>query len=197
MQTTCDACGGAGAVVEKPCPSCNGQGLVARKVRVQFDVPPGVDSGMSMRLRGEGEPPPAGSGGGERGDLYIAFEVAEHAIFTRDGVDIYIDQPLSFSQLALGVEITVPCLHGEQALQVPPGTQTHKVFRLRGKGMPTGGGDHGDQYVRIVAVTPRKLTDNQKKLFQELAKESKEDLKPFQKKSFFEKVKDTIEDVVG
>ncbi len=198
VQTTCDRCGGAGSIIEKPCAGCHGQGLVGKKVEVKFDIPPGVDNGMSMRLRGEGEPYAGQNGAtGERGDLYVNFEVKEHEVFAREGSDIYIETPISFSQAALGATISVPTLHGDQELPVPHGTQSHKVFRLKGKGMPTGNGGFGDQYVRIVVITPKKLNDRQKELLRELAKESKEDFKEYRKKSFFEKVKDTIEDVVG
>lgn len=196
VQTTCDHCGGAGSIIEKPCGTCGGAGLTPKKVNVSFDVPRGIDNGMSLRLRGEGEPL-AAKGGGQRGDLYVAFEVKEHEFFAREQKDIYLEMPLSFTQAALGAEITVPCLHGEQTVEVPPGTQTHKVFRLKGKGMPDGSGGFGDQFVRALVLTPRKLTDRQKDLLRQLAEESKEDYKEYKKKGFFEKMKEKIEDAVG
>ncbi len=196
VQTTCDACGGAGNVVETPCPTCSGSGFVAKKATVNFDIPPGVDNGMQMRIRGEGEAAIGGSGGG-RGDLYVSFEVKEHETFAREGRDVYLDCPISFSQAALGAAISVPSLHGDQEVDIPHGTQSQKVFRLKGKGMPDGQGGFGDQFVRVNLVTPTRLNDRQKELFRELAKESKEDLKPHRKKSFFRKVRETIEDVVG
>lgn len=197
VQTTCDQCGGAGTVIANPCTTCRGAGLVAQKVTVTFNIPPGIDEGMSMRLRGQGEPAGAGAGRSERGDLYVNFQVKEHEQFTRDGHNILLDMPVSYTQAALGAEIEVPSLHGEQKLAIPPGTQSHTVFRLRGKGMPTGNGSHGDQFVRTVIVTPKKLTDKQRELLEQLALESKEDFRKYRRKSFFEKVRDTIVDVVS
>lgn len=195
VQTTCDACGGAGSIIEKPCPTCSGAGMVAQKVTVPFDIPPGVDNGMQMRIRGEGEPAP--QAGGERGDLYVNFEIADSETFVREGTNLYTEVPVSFAQAALGANVAVPCLHGEQKIDVPAGTQTHTVFRLRGKGMPNGQGGFGDQLVRVVVATPRKLSEKQKELLRELAREGQEELKPRKKRSFFERVKDAVEDVVG
>lgn len=195
VQMACDHCGGSGETIDSKCATCNGQGLMPRKVDIKFDIPAGVDNGMTMRLRGEGEPHPRAQGA--RGDLYVGFEVTEHAIFAREGKDIYIEQPITFAQAALGAEITVPTLHGDANIGIPPATQTQKVFRLRSKGMPDGSGGFGDQYVRAVVVTPKKLTKRQEELLREFARESNEDLKEFRKKSFFSKVKETIEDVVG
>jgi molecular chaperone DnaJ len=196
VQTTCDMCGGAGTVVEVPCPTCSGSGFGTKKATVNFDIPAGVDNGMSMRIRGEGEAA-AGGKSAERGDLYVSFELKDHETFAREGKDVYLEYPLSFAQAALGAEISVPSLHGDQSVDIPPGTQAQKVFRLKGKGMPDGHGAFGDQYVRVNVVTPTRLTEKQKELFRELARELKEDLKPHRKKSFFQKVRDTIEDVVG
>ncbi|MDK2970561.1 MAG: molecular chaperone DnaJ [Candidatus Sumerlaeota bacterium] len=195
VQTTCEACGGAGTVITKPCPDCGGEALIGKKVEVSFDIPPGVDDGMSLRLRGEGEA--AQGSGSTRGDLYVGFQVREHDVFTREGTNIILEMPISFTQSALGAELTVPTLHGDQTVQIPPGTQSHTVFRLRGKGMPAGDGSYGDQYLRTVVVTPRKLNDRQRELLRELAAESKEDYHAYRKKSFFQKLRDTILDVGG
>ena len=193
VQTTCDACGGAGSILEQACPTCAGGGLVAKRVQVKFHAPAGVDTGMSLQLRGEGEPAPPTAPGGERGDLYVAFEIKEHEHFHREGTNIYSEAPLSFAMAALGAEIMVPTLHGEQTLQVKPGTQSHVVHRLRGKGMPDGSGAFGDHFVRLIVETPTKLTDKQRKLLEEFARESKEELKPYKKKSFFQKAKEVFE----
>jgi molecular chaperone DnaJ len=195
VQTTCDQCGGAGTTISKPCPDCRGEGLVPRKVELAFDIPAGVDDGMSLRLRGEGEPAPQGRG--ERGDLYVNFQMREHDLYTREGSHIHLDLPVSITQCALGAEIRVPTLHGEQIVNLPSGTQSHTVFRLRGKGMPAGNGTFGDQFVRTIVVTPRKLTDRQRELLLALAEESHEDYHSCRKKSFFQKLKDTIVDVVS
>jgi len=195
VQTTCRICEGRGTIIEEKCPTCSGSCFVKKKVEIPIEIPQGVDNGMSLRLRGEGEP--FAGEGGLRGDLYVNFEIKEHEVFTRDGDDIYIEYPMTYAQAALGTEMEVPTLEGDKKLPIPPGTQTHKVFRLRGIGMPGQGGHRGDQFVRVVVVTPRKMTDKQKDLLKEFAALSKEDLKKYKKKGFFEKMKQTIEDVVG
>lgn len=197
VQTTCRICNGQGSIIEQPCTTCNGGGFKKKKVEVPFEIPAGVDNGMSLRIRGEGEPMPGNESKNLRGDLYINFELKEHESFTREGQDLYLEQPLSITQATLGSEIDLHTLHGDKKLPVPPGTQTHQVFRLKGLGMPTGNGGFGDLFVRTIVVTPKKLSEKQKELLKEFAKLSNEDLKQYKKKSFFSKIKETIEDVVG
>jgi molecular chaperone DnaJ len=197
VQSTCRYCNGQGVIIESPCTTCNGSGFKKKKVEVPFEIPAGVDNGMSLRIRGEGEPLPGNTSTNLRGDLYINFELKEHERFTREGNDLYLEQPISFSQAGLGSEIPLQTLHGEKTLPLPPGTQSHQVFRMKGFGMPTGQGGFGDLFVRTIVVTPKKLSDKQKELLKEFAKLSNEDLKQYKKKSFFDKIRETIEDVVG
>lgn len=190
VETTCPTCRGNGQLIENPCEACSGNGMVGRKAHVQFLIPSGVDNGMSLRVRGDGE---AGLRGGERGDLLVRFEVEEHPVFKREGADIYMEETISFPMAALGAEIDIDTLHGTESLTIPPGTQNHRMFKLRGKGMPNsaGGRSYGDQFVRIAVEVPHKLTQRQKELLVEFAKESGEDFKPGHR-SFLDKLKETF-----
>ncbi len=183
IETTCDACGGTGQIIEDPCTSCRGKGRIPKKVTVKFKVPAGVDNGMSLRIRGEGEAPPPG---GERGDLLIRFELKEHKEFVRENSDVYYEKKISFCMAALGVELEIPTLHGAETLKIPAGTQTHHVFKLSGKGMPVSPDSrhYGDQYVRVVVEIPKKLTSRQRELLEEFMKERGETFKPASKGLF-------------
>jgi molecular chaperone DnaJ len=161
---------------------------VGRKTAtLQVKIPAGVDSGARLKLRGEGETPPAG---GVPGDLYILIQVKEHPLFKRQDHTVICDIPISFPQAALGTEIEVPTLEGKIKLKVPAGTQSGNVFRLRGKGivsLNTGG--RGDQLVRVIVEIPRKLTTRQREILEEFARLDGEDVNPMSK-GFFEKVKE-------
>jgi molecular chaperone DnaJ len=171
---TCNACGGKGTIVKTPCPRCQGSGTVQRQRRITVDIPPGVDTGSRLRLRGEGE---AGSTGGPTGDLYVVIHVKPHAVFTRNGSDVLCEVPIGFSQAALGAEVTVPTLGGEAMLKIPAGTQSHTLFRLRGKGLPhLRGFGRGDELVRVLVHTPKKLSTRQRELLRNLAKELGDDV---------------------
>jgi molecular chaperone DnaJ len=149
-------------------------------------IPPGVDSGSRLKLRGEGE---TGLSGGPAGDLYVDIEVEPHPLFVRDGLDIICEVPISFVHAALGMEIDVPTLEGKVKMKIPLGTQSGKVFRLRGKGVKDPQGYHqGDQLVRVVVETPSHLTIKQKELLKEFAELGGEEVHPLTK-GFFEKVK--------
>lgn len=189
IETACPTCGGSGKVIADPCDSCNGQGRIPGKAEVEFSVPPGVDSGMSLRVPGEGE---AGPPGGERGDLIVRFEIEEHEHFAREGADIYHEAHISFPLATLGGEITVPTLHGEEKIKIPHGTPTHKVFKLRGKGMQrsVNGVSFGDQYVRVVVDVPTKINARQKELLEEFAELSGSPVKA--SKGFFQSLKDRL-----
>jgi molecular chaperone DnaJ len=165
---TCRQCGGAGRVITKPCPECRGHGQVARQRKLTVRIPAGIASGQRLRLHGEGE---AGAAGGPSGDLYVVVHVADHPVFRREGDDLYCRVPVTFPILALGGEVTVPTLDGSEKLTIPEATESGKVFRLRGKGMPsvTGRG-RGDLQVLVEVVTPRKLTREQRALLEQLAK---------------------------
>lgn len=149
---TCPRCGGAGRVVKHPCHACHGEGRVEVERTVEVKIPAGVDTGSRLRLTGEGE---QGRRGGRRGDLYVVLHVAAHERFERDGADVWSELELTYAQAVLGAEVDVETLHGEVALDIPPGTQPGKEFRLRGKGMPRlGGSGKGDHRVRTVIAVP-------------------------------------------
>ncbi|MEL7312270.1 MAG: molecular chaperone DnaJ [Pseudomonadota bacterium] len=162
VQQTCPQCHGEGTVIKDPCRTCDGRGRVRKTRTLQVKIPAGVDSGDRIRLTGEGE---AGKNGGPSGDLYVEIRLREHDVFERDGPDLHCDVPLRFVTAALGGSVNVPTLDGEVTLKVPPGTQTGKVFRLRGKGVPTVRiQDPGDLYCRVTVETPVNLTADQKEL---------------------------------
>lgn len=165
VQQTCPSCRGRGSIIADPCRSCNGQGRVEETKTLQVKVPAGVDTGDRIRLSGEGE---AGDAGGPAGDLYVQVHVREHAIFKRDGADLYCEVPIDFVDAALGGELEVPTLDGRVKLKVPAETQTGKLFKLRGKGVtPVRGGGVGDLLCRVVVETPVNLTGKQKELLRE------------------------------
>ncbi|HLS80022.1 MAG TPA: molecular chaperone DnaJ [Steroidobacter sp.] len=162
VQQTCPRCKGRGQVIAEPCDACLGQGRVRRKKTLSVKTPAGVDTGDRIRLAGEGE---AGRNGGPPGDLYVEIRVREHPIFTRDGVHLSCDAPVSFATATLGGVIKVPTLGGHVELKVPSETQSGRVFRLREKGVkPVRGGPTGDLFCRVVVETPVNLTDEQKEL---------------------------------
>jgi molecular chaperone DnaJ len=195
VQQTCPSCRGQGKVVSDPCTSCRGQGRVERSKTLSVKVPPGVDTGDRIRLSGEGE---AGPNGGPNGDLFVEMSVRKHAIFDRDGKDLHCDAPITFSDAALGGELEVPTLEGRVKLKIPEGTQTGKLFRLRGKGVkPVRDGSVGDLLCRVVVETPVQLTKKQKELlqqFQESLTEGGTKQSPKQT-SWFEGVKSFFDDM--
>ena len=195
VQQTCPSCRGQGKVVSDPCTSCRGQGRVERSKTLSVKVPPGVDTGDRIRLSGEGE---AGPSGGPNGDLFVEMSVRKHAIFERDGKDLHCDAPITFSDAALGGELEVPTLEGRVKLKIPEGTQTGKLFRLRGKGVkPVRGGSVGDLLCRVVVETPVQLTKQQRELlqqFQESLTEGGTKQSPKQT-SWFEGVKSFFDDM--
>ena len=186
---TCPTCQGAGQIVKERCLECRGQGRLEREKTIELRIPPGVDTGTRLRVAGEGEP---GPNGGPAGDLYVVLEVKEHAFFERRGADLYCTIPLSVAQAALGTELQVPGLTGEERLKIPEGTQSGAVFRIKGKGLadPRGGGK-GDLYYHVRVLTPTKLTRDQRKLMEQLGATLKMENKPADRNSsLFDKVKD-------
>lgn len=184
---TCHQCGGQGSVITDPCDTCRGTGLGRKTTNLQVKIPAGVDSGARLKLRGEGETPPTG---GVPGDLYILIHVKEHPLFKRQDNTVICDIPISFPHAALGTEIEVPTLEGKIKLKVPAGTQSDSVFRLRGKGIVSlNGGRRGDQLVRVMVETPRKLSARQREILEEFARLDGADVHPMSK-GFFEKVKE-------
>jgi molecular chaperone DnaJ len=166
-RTTCPRCGGTGKIVENPCPNCQGEGVEKVTKTVEVNVPAGIETGQQIRLQGYGN---KGMNGGPNGDLYIVFEVQKSDTFRREGDDIVIDVPITFSQAALGDEIEVPTVYGDVMLKIPSGTQSGSKFRIRGKGAPNVRTKRkGDQHVIAHVVTPTKLSTEQKKLFEQLA----------------------------
>lgn len=162
IQQTCPTCKGVGTIIADPCKACNGRGRIAKTKKLSVKVPAGVDDGDRIRLAGEGE---AGRNGGPPGDLYVEIRVAPHKIFERDGPDLSCEVPVSIATAALGGEVEMPTLDGHVSLKIPSGTQSGKVFRLRGKGVTTVREPHrGDLFVRVVVETPVNLTDEQQKL---------------------------------
>lgn len=164
---TCGQCRGTGKVITKPCATCHGAGTVEQTRKLTVKIPAGIATGQRLRLAGEGE---AGTLGGPAGDLYVVVFVQEHKFFQRDGNNLHCAVPLPFTTLALGSEIKVPGLDGDETVKIPEGTQPGTTFRLRGKGMPdVSGRGHGDMLVTIQGVTPKRLTKEQKKLLEQLA----------------------------
>ncbi|MDO8681638.1 MAG: molecular chaperone DnaJ [Acidobacteriota bacterium] len=164
---TCGQCRGAGKVITKPCPTCKGGGTIEQTRKLTVKIPAGIATGQRLRLTGEGE---AGTQGGPTGDLYVVIIVREHEFFQRDGNDLHCHVPLPFTTLALGGEIKVPGIDGNETIKIAESTQTGTTFRLRAKGMPdVSGRGRGDLLVTVQAVTPKKLSKEQKKLLEELA----------------------------
>lgn len=162
VQQTCPRCHGAGKIINDPCVSCHGQGRVREQKTLSVRIPAGVDTGDRIRLAGEGE---AGDHGGPAGDLYVQIEVKPHPIFTRDGSNLYCEVPIRFTTAALGGELEVPTLDGQVKLRIPHGTQTGRMFRLRGKGVKSVRGTQvGDLICRVSVETPVKLTSEQEEL---------------------------------
>jgi len=166
---TCTRCQGRGSIIKDPCRECHGTGRVRRVRKVEVKIPAGIDDGAHLRLAGEGE---AGLRGGRAGDLYLQIRIKPHPIFKREENTVICEVPISFVKAALGGEVSVPTLDGPVKMKIPPGTQTNKIFRLRGKGIPyLHSNARGDQLVRIIVETPVNLTSEQKQLlkrFEEL-----------------------------
>ena len=192
-QVTCDVCHGTGQEIKDPCQTCRGTGREKQSHTVSVKIPAGVETGQQIRLAGQGE---AGFNGGPYGDLFVVINVNPSDKFTRDGSTIYYTLNISFVQAALGDTVEVPTVHGNVEMVIPAGTQTGKTFRLKGKGAPRlRGGSQGDQLVTVKIVTPTKLNDAQKEALLAFAKASGDEKVAPQKKGFFNKVKDVLEDL--
>jgi molecular chaperone DnaJ len=187
---TCPTCGGVGETIATPCRTCNGQGFESRRIRKTLAVPPGVDDGTQLRLAGEGEP---GVNGGPRGKLVVVLHVRPHKYFRRRGDDILLDVGINVAQAALGARIEVPTVDGPESVQVPPGTQPGKVVRLRGKGVPhLQQSGRGDELVVLSVEVPRRLSDDQRHLFEQLAGTLGADVTPHEK-GFLERLRELLE----
>lgn len=188
--TTCPRCHGTGEVINTPCSKCRGRKRVHGSKTISIEIPAGVDDGTRIRLTGEGD---AGERGGPPGNLYVNIRVKPHELFERQGNDIYLELPLNVAQAALGDEMEIPTLDGEELLDIPPGAQTGQTFRLRGKGVPYLRREgRGDQVIRVFAVTPTNLTTEQKELLQELSKTLGREVIPRRGKNFMDWLKDAF-----
>jgi molecular chaperone DnaJ len=185
ISTTCGRCYGQGQIITDPCETCGGSGQMRVQRRVHLRVPPGVDEGSRLRLRGEGEP---GEGGGPPGDLYVVIHIQPHEFFERRGDDILCRLYISYPQAALGAKVTVPTLYGEEEIKIPPGTQSGTQFRIRGAGMPRlGGYGSGDQIVEVSIKVPKKLSKREEELLRELAEISGDEVLVKKKKGFWKR----------
>ncbi|HEY5702085.1 MAG TPA: molecular chaperone DnaJ [Gammaproteobacteria bacterium] len=165
LQQTCPQCRGNGKIIKEPCPACQGQGRVRDTKTISVKIPPGVDTGDRIRLAGEGE---AGENGGPPGDLYVHVTVKEHPIFTREGVNLHCDVPITIATATLGGELEIPTLDGRVKLKIPAETQSGKQFRLRGKGVRSvRSSQKGDLLCRVMVETPVNLTREQKDLLKQ------------------------------
>jgi molecular chaperone DnaJ len=166
--SVCSECHGEGVIIKEYCPDCRGSGYQKSKRRISVRVPAGIDDGNGIRITGEGE---AGYRGGPAGNLYVIVSVKPHEYFTREGNDVVYELPVNFAQAALGVELSVPTLHGVCQLKIPAGSQSGKIFHLKSKGIPhLHGRGTGDQLVVLRVVTPDSLNKEQRRLFEELSK---------------------------
>jgi molecular chaperone DnaJ len=191
---TCGQCRGVGRIINKPCLTCRGAGRVQRERKLTIKIPPGIATGQRLRLQGEGE---SGPQGGPAGDLYVVILVQDHAFFQRDGTTLHCQVPINFTTLALGGEVTIPTLEGNEPLTIPPGTQAGHTFELRGRGMPdVSGRGRGDLLVGVTVSTPRKLTKEQRKILEQFAQTlPKEEFSPTplgeqDDRGIFDRVKD-------
>ncbi len=187
--TTCPTCGGKGEVIASPCHTCHGRGLERKTVRKKVAIPAGVDDGTQIRLAGEGQP---GSNGGPNGNLYLSLKVRPHKFFRRKNDDILLELDINVAQAALGAEVEVPTVDGPAMLNIPAGTQSGKMLRLKGKGVPhLRSSGRGDQVVIINVAIPTHLNAEQRKLFEQLAHSLGSEVKP-QERSFFDRFRDFL-----
>jgi molecular chaperone DnaJ len=190
--TLCDRCNGEGQVISDPCADCQGRGVVRAKQTVAVDVPAGADEGIQLRLTGQGEPAPRG---GVAGHLYVVLHVQPHRFFKRQGNDLLLEMPINVAQATLGDEFAISTLDGKEVtLKVPAGTQSGRIVRIRAEGVPfLREHGRGDLQVHVKVRTPTELTDEQKKLFRQLAATFDTTTNvPAENKSFFDKVKDVF-----
>jgi len=187
--STCPKCNGTGEIIEEPCTQCRGTGKERKTRKVTINIPAGVDNGSIIPLRGEGN---HGEKGALSGDLYVYLNVKSHKFFERDGYDIWLEKKISFSTAVLGNIIKVETLEGSVKYKIPAGTQTGTVFRLKNKGIQKlRGSGKGDQYVKVIVDIPKDISEKQRQIIKELAKESGEKIEP-QKKNIIDKVKDAF-----
>ncbi len=196
LRQACPQCNGSGSVIADPCVKCAGAGRIQIEKEISVSIPPGSDSGLRLFVGGEGD---AGEPGAPRGDLELVVRVADHPMFTREGIDLFVtDLPITFSQAALGATVDIPTLNGKSTLTVPPGTQTGAEFRVRGEGMPelrvnrqgapVENSRRGDLRLTVTVETPTHLTKRQEELLRELAEIEHRQVSPA-RRGFFDKIK--------
>lgn len=187
MTSVCPQCYGKGKTITDPCSECRSEGRVKKKQQIQIKVPAGVDTGMRLRMSGHGD---AGEGGGPAGDLYVFISVEPHSVFQREGDDVFVELPLSFSEAALGCKKELPTPHGGSCrITVTEGIQTGKILRVKGEGSPNvHGRGKGDMLIKVIVETPVSLNDRQKDLLRQFGELEKEQNSP-RKRSFFDKIK--------
>ena len=194
VRRTCPECQGRGTKIDSPCVDCGGAGRIRKTKKLKVRIPSGVYDGAQVRVGGEGE---AGVQGGSTGDLYIIIRLQKHAMFEREGADLHCDMPITFPQASLGSEVDAPTLSGRVKIRIPAGTESGKVFRLRGKGVPDIRVNRtGDLYVRVRVAVPRKLSKKQEQLLREFAAETGDEVYP-ERASFLDKAKQFWDDLAG
>ena len=187
----CHTCNGKGRIIKNPCSECQGIGKIKKHIKLDIDVPAGIDNKQSFVLKGQGD---NGSNGGPNGDLVITVKVAAHDIFTREGYDVYCELPLTFTQAVLGEEVIVPTIDGQVKYNISEGTQPDTTFRLRNKGIPyVNGKGRGDQYVKINIEVPKNLTSKQKDILRSFDQSLNPEKNYYKRKSFFDKLKEINE----
>ncbi len=176
-ESECPSCNGKGKTIVNKCPKCNGKGYERKRSEIDIKIPAGIQSGQQLRIPNKGE---RGINGGPNGDLYIEFIVSPHKQFVRDGNNIHITIPISAIDATLGAKVEVPTVYGDETLEIPAGTQYGQQFRIKGKGVKSVRGDVGDQYVEIKIEIPKKVSHEEKELYEKLRKVHKNDT-PFEK----------------
>ncbi len=185
--SACTKCNGEGKIIDNPCNECSGAGSVRKRINMEIDIPSGIDDGQTISMRGQGEP---GKKGGPDGDLYVTVHIKPHALFQRQGYDVLCEIPITFTQAALGAEMEVPTLDGRVKYDIPEGTQTGSVFRLKNRGIKhLRSNSRGDQFVKVNVEVPKKLNSKQKEILKQFAEVSGEDGCE-QRRTFLEKVKE-------
>ena len=186
----CEQCGGTGRIIKNPCPDCHGTGYVRKARKLEVDIPAGIDDGQVITLHGQGD---YGRNGGPSGNLDISISVRPHPLFTRNGYDVWCEVPITFTQAALGSDVTVPTLDGKVSYHVPAGTQPGESFRLRGKGIQIlNRMGRGDQYVKVTIEVPKNLNDKQKEILRQFEETTSDGGNYEKRRSFFEKLKNAM-----
>lgn len=186
----CNECGGSGEVISEKCEKCNGKKYITIKKKISINIPKGINTNNIMTLKGQGN---CGENGGPNGDVYIIFKVKKHNLFVREGNDVSYELPISFTEAALGAKVEIPTLEGKEIYTIPEGTETGTVFKLSGRGISdVNGNGKGDLFFKVKIITPKNLTEKQKKLLKEFSNETEEHIVEH-KKNFFKRVKELFE----